>query len=274
MRRLVTIACCLVAAAALAAPAKLAIVVVSPGSPGSTDEAKPGMDAFAAAASSRCGLALTAVYDPTDEGGVAKLHDAGIALVSLPFFLKHEKDLGLRAKLQVVQKGRPALERWSLVAPKGKIKNGSALAGFTILSSAGFAPSFVRGVIAAQLGPVPAETEIKQSTAVLSSLRRAADGAPVAVLLDGPQAEAVASLAFADKLEVAARSPAFPAGIVAVVDGRVPDKTWSGLATALLGLASDHNGATALDGIQIAKFVALDAKALDAARTAYGSATK
>src|SRR5882757_6705211 len=98
-----------------AAPAAQTFVVCSPGSPGSTDEAQPRMDAFAAALSGKAAMPITVVYDPSDDGGVTRLTTAGLGLVSLPFFLQHEQALGLHPRLQVVAKGRPALDRWALV---------------------------------------------------------------------------------------------------------------------------------------------------------------
>ena len=259
-----------------AADPKLTIVVCSPGSPGSTEDAKAAMDAFASAVSAKAGVPLAVIYDPSEDAGAGRLKESGIGIVSLPFFLKHEKDLALHARLEVVQKGRPALDRWALAAQKGRVKRADALAGFTITSNAAFAPGFVRGAVAAELGAVPANVQLMQSTAVLSALRRAADGEASAVLLDGPQTAALASLPFAAKLEVVARSPEMPVALVVTIDARVPDKTWSGLAGAFLGLASDPNAATALDGVHISKFGPVEDKPLAAARQLYatGAATE
>lgn len=268
MRAAIALVVCV--ALADAAPARQVIVVCSPGSPGSTEEAKPSMAAFAAVASAKARVPIDAIYDPTEEGGVAKLGSAGIGLVSLPFFLKHEADLKLRPRLDAVQKGRPPLERWVLVAQKGRAKTAEAVAGLTIVSNAAYAPAFVRGIVA-QLGPPPANLKVMQSGAVLSSLRRAADGEPIAVLLDGPQAAALASLPFAGKLEELARSPDMPAGIVVTAGARVPDAEWSAIEKALVGMASDPAGAKALEAIQIARFVPADDTALAAARKLYAS---
>jgi hypothetical protein len=226
------------------------------------------MDAFAAVLGSKSGGAISAVYDPSESGGVKRLESAGMGIVSLPFFLQHEKELGLHARLQVVQKGRPALEKWTLVAQKGRVKGVEGLAGFTIVSNAGFAPGFVKGAI----GEVPASAKIVKSSQVLSSLRKAANGEQVAVLLDGPSAASLASLPFADKLEVVATSGAWPAGVVVTVDSRMPAKTWAPIQSALTGLAGDHAGAAALDGLQMERFAPLDESALASARKAYGRA--
>ena len=258
------------AVAVAAAPEKLLLVVCSPGSPGSTGEAQPRLDAFASALSPHAGRAIIAVYEPSEAAGVKRIASAGLAIVSLPFFLAHEQDLGLHAQLVAVQKGRPVLERWTLVAQKGKVRRSAQPAGFTIASNAAFAPAFVRGVAQAGLGTLPSDVKLEQTTAVLSALRRAANGEPIAVLLDGPQAAALASLPFASKLEVVTTSPAWPAGLVVTVDSRVSAKTWAPIRSALLGLASDRKAASALAAIEITKFVPLDEKSLASARRAYG----
>jgi ABC-type phosphate/phosphonate transport system substrate-binding protein len=249
-----------------APPQALLLVVCSPGSPGTTEEAQPRLDAFAKAVSAKTGTPISAVYEPTEEGGAKKIASAGLAIVSLPFFLAHERDLGLHARLIAVQEGRPALESWTLVAQKGRVTKAEQLAGFTIVSTAGFAPAFVRGAV----GALPQGVKIEQTNAVLSALRRAANGEAVAVLLDGPQAASLPSLPFASKLGVVVKTPAWPAGLVATVDARVPEKTWAALQKALLGLAADKASAPALAAIQMSKFAPLDEKSLESARHAHG----
>src|SRR5512141_181508 len=144
------------------------MVFCAPGSPGTTEEAQGAMDAFAAAVAGRAGLpagALAATYAATEDAGVARLRapDAAIALVSLPFFLKHEKALALKAQLSPVLQGGAATERWALVAKKGKASSPAALDGFTILSSAGFAPAFVRGAALGGWGKLPASVRVEFS---------------------------------------------------------------------------------------------------------------
>lgn len=251
---------------AIAAPAGETLVVCSPGAPGTTDEAQPTMDTLASAITAKARIAVGAVYEPSEQGGIARMQKAGLALVSLPFFLAHERELGLHARLVAVQKGRPALDRWAVVAQKGRISGASSLAGFTIVANAGFAPAFVRGIVLGKLGPLPATAKLSTSAAVLSALRHAADGSAVAVVLDGSQAAALATLPFKDKLEVVTTSDPLPAGIVATIDARLPGNTWTAIETALRGL-----DARALDAVQLAAFQPIDPGALDAARHAYAS---
>jgi hypothetical protein len=270
-----TIAC----AAARADAPRPTLVVCAPGSPGTTEEAQGAMDALAAAVAARAGLpagGLAAIYLPGEDAGVTRLRapDAAVALVTLPFFLKHEKALGLRAELQPAPQGGAGTERWSLVARKGKVADAAALEGFTILSTAGYAPAFVRGPALGAFGRLPASVKITPSSAVLSALRRAAAGEPVAVLLDGAQAAALPSLPFAAELEVVTRSPPLPSGVVATVDQRVPPARWAKLAAAFRELPGDPAGAEALAGIRMTRFEPVDAAALSAARAAYAEASR
>jgi ABC-type phosphate/phosphonate transport system substrate-binding protein len=105
---------------------------------------------------------------------------------------------------------------------------------------------------------------------VLSALRKAASGADVAVLLDGPQSRSLASLPFAAELEVVARSEPLPSGVIATVGGRVGPERWSALERAFLALPSTEAGKEALAGIQTKEFAKLDGAAREAVQRAAG----
>jgi hypothetical protein len=259
-------------AAPAPAPPAHTLVVCAPGSPGSTDDARPRMDALAAAVSARAGTRIAASYEPSEDACVAQLASTGFGLVSLPFFLAHERELALVPRLQVVARGRPGLDRWALVGPRGRISGPSALAGYTIVSSAAYAPGFIRGVVLGGFGAVPASVKLEQSSAVLSALRRAANGEPVAVVLDGTQQAALASLPLASQLQVIAQSPPVPAGLVVTVDARIPARPWSEIERALVGLASDRAVAPVLGAVEVARFEPVDAAALAQARRAFAGA--
>jgi phosphonate ABC transporter substrate-binding protein len=256
------------------APAAHTLMVCAPGSPGSTDDARTRMDAFAAAVSARAGTRIAASYEPAEDACVTQLGSTALGLVSLPFFLAHEHELGLVPRLQVVAHGRPALERWTLVGPRGRVSGPAALAGYTIVSSAAYAPAFIRGVVLGGFGALPANVKLEQSSAVLSALRRAANGEPVAVVLDGTQQAALASLPFASRLEVIAQSPPVPAGVVVTVDARIPAGTWSAIERALVQLSSDRSATPALGAIEVARFEPVDSAALGQARRAFAGAPR
>ncbi|MBP1612226.1 MAG: hypothetical protein H6Q01_889 [Acidobacteria bacterium] len=267
-----------VALAASAAPGLAGtptMVAWAPGFPGSTKEAQPTMDALAGAVAAAAKLppdGFAAVYQETEKGGLARLSqpDAALAMVSLPAFLKYEKELGLVPRLAVVQAGAPdASETWSLVAGAGKLKGAADLAGWQLVSGASYAPRFVRGPALGGWGVLPANVTLAPAGAVLSALRRAAAGEQVALLLDRAQAASLATLPFAKDLETVARSAPLPGALLCTVRGRLPDAQAAALVQAFAGLAARPEAAAALAGVRIARFVPLDEAALKRARAAY-----
>ena len=207
---------------------------------------------------------LSAVYEESEAGGLRRLaqEDAALLLAALPFFLDHEKELRLVARLSGVPQGGEPLERWTLVAGKN---HPASLEGYTVQSSAGYSKRFVR---AAAPG-LPVQVEIRAGSAVLSALRRAADGEKVAVLLDGAQAAALGKLPFASSLALIGTSPPMPVAVVATVAKRMDGTRWKALEPAFRRLADDPAAREALDGVRMAGFVPLDEAALAAARAAY-----
>jgi hypothetical protein len=243
------------------------LVVCAPGYPGSTADAQPAMDALARtlAASARLPKAsLAAIYQETAPSGLRRLaeKDAALLLSTLPFYLDHEQALRLVPRLMAAPKDGEPLERWTLVTGKD---HPPSLAGYTVQSTAGYSPRFVR---AAAHG-LPADVEIVASSAVLSALRRAANGEKLAVLLDGSQSAAVGKLPFAASLAVVETSPPMPVAVIATVDKRIDERRWKTLQAAFTALSGDPSAREALDGVRMSAFVALDAKALVAAQAAY-----
>jgi hypothetical protein len=141
-----------------------------------------------------------------------------------------------------------------------------------VISLAGYAPRFVRGPALGDWGEVPEGTSVTFSGAVLSALRRAAAGEPVAVLLDGPQAAALSSLPFAAKLEVVHRSAPLPVSVLCRVGARLPVKRVRELVEALTTLGDSPSGAEALAGLRLSGFVPVDQPALEAAEAAFAAA--
>jgi len=225
------------------------------------------MDALARtlAASARFPPAsLAAVYQETVPGGLRRLaeKDAALLLSTLPFYLDHEQDLRLVPRLMAAPKDGEPLERWTLVTGKD---HPPSLAGYIVQSSAGYSPRFVR----AAAPSLPADVEIVASSAVLSALRRAANGEKLAVLLDGSQSAAMGKLPFAASLAVVETSPPMPVAVIATVDKRIDERRRKILQGAFTALSGDPSAREALDGVRMSAFVPLDAKALAAARAAY-----
>jgi len=255
----------------------VAFVAIAPGYPGTTAEAQASMDAFAAALRAQAGWpagSLVAAYYEKDGPGLERLQkgDAALAMVALPLFLQQADAFKLEARLVAAQKGAGPNEVWALVARKGRVGSPAALAGWQVNSIAGYAPAFVRGPALGGWGPVPASTKVVQTTQVLSSLRKAAAGENIAVLLDGTQAAALSTLPFAADLEVVARSSPLPGGVLVTVGKRLSPDRWKALDGALRTLGETPAGLAALEAIRLQGFVPLDPTTLAAARKAYAAA--
>jgi len=247
--------------------AAVTLVVCAPGSPGSSSEAQPAMDALAASLAQAAHLpagSVAAVYEETEPGGLRRLadKDAVLLLATLPFFLAHEQELRLVPRLSAVPEGGTPLERWTLVTGKD---HPPSLDGYKVQSSAGYSKRFVR----AAAPKLSRAVEIEPLAAVLSALRRAANGDKVALLLDGSQSAALATLPFKDSLAVVGSSPPMPVALVATLSKRMDEHRWKALEAAFLRLAEDRAARAALDGVRMAGFVPLDEQALSAARLAY-----
>jgi len=266
------LAAILASLAAAAGPAML--VFCAPGYPGTTAEAQPAMDAFARALARAAGQpegSFAAAYHETEEGGMARLAepDASLAILPLPLYLEKERALRLRPLALVVQKGGAASEPWALVAKKGRIRGPASLAGWQVVSQAGYSAAFLRGPVLGPFGGLPPTARPVASGAILSALRKAAAGEDVALVLDRAQAASLATLPFAAELEQVSLSPPLPVAIVAAVAERLPPARARAVVAALAKLPSDPVGAEALEAIRLAGFASLDEKGLAAARAAF-----
>lgn len=267
------------AAVSVSAAAVTTLVVCAPGYPGSTLEAQPAMDGLADAmvrAADWPEGSISAAYFESENEGLERIgkDDAGLVLLTLPMYLKHRIDLGLKAHLQVQPTGRTCNESWTLVAGKDLVKVPEDLAGWEILSLAGHAPTFVRGPALGGWGVLSDSTTIIFSGKVLSGLRRASRGEHVALLLDGQQFASLERLPFAKDLEAVYHSPSFPVSLVCTVGNRLkPDRVHE-LITALMKLDSDGEAASAMAGVRLERFTEVDPDALENATTAFDSVTK
>jgi hypothetical protein len=263
-----------------AAPAgPRALVFCAPGYPGTTEEAQPRMDDIAGALAELAGFKepLTATYFPTEKAGLARFaeKDVVFALVPLPFFLQHEAELKLTARLAVVQQGLEATQSWTLVAKKGAVKKAADLDGYQVFSTAGYAPDFVTKVALAGFGPLPAGVTVTSGGQVLSALRKAASGKEKLVaVLDSEQAKALPTLPFASDLEVVYAGPKLPVALVATLGDRLSAADWKSASGAFTKLSQAERGKTALEGVRLTGFAPLDDAALAAARKAFGGAAK
>jgi hypothetical protein len=199
---------------------------------------------------------LAAVYDPTEDGGLAKLNqaDAVLAFVPYPFFVEHAAQLHLTPLVQADVADVGPQQRWTLVAKSGRVNGPASMSGFTILSVAGYAPGFVRH---SALGgwALPPDVKIESTGQILSALRRVAAGEPVAALLDQTQAAALPSLPFAGELKAVTQSPELPVALIAVVGSRVTADRARALQNALLKMGQAAGSADSLGPLRLRGFV-------------------
>ena len=243
----------------LLAAALSTLVFCAPGYPGGAGDAQPLVDQFARAAVTAAGWpsgSLAAVYDPTEEGGLAKLGraDAVLAFVPYPFFVEHAVQLHLTPLVQADVADIGPQQRWTLVAKSGRVTDPKSMAGYTILSVAGYAPNFVRHS-ALEGWTLPPDVKIEATGQILSALRRVAAGEPVAALLDQTQAAALASLPFASGLKAVTQSPELPVAIIATVGSRLPKDRARALQTGLLKMGHAPGSADSLGPLLLRGFV-------------------
>lgn len=236
------------------------LVFCAPGYPGGAGDAQPFVEQFAAAAAAEAGWpaqSLAAVYDPTEQGGLAKLagSDAMLAFVPYAFFFQHGAELHLTPLAQADVVGSGTQQRWTLVAKDGAVTGPASLAGYTVLSVAGYAPDFVRQV-ALETWPLPADTKIESTGQLLSALRRVSAGEHVVALLDQTQAAGLATLPFAAQLKAVMQSSPVPVAVIAVVNGRLTGERARSLQTALLKMGHVAKDADALSQLHLKGFVA------------------
>ena len=236
------------------------LVFCAPGYPGGSGDAQPFVDQFARAAAASAGWkpdSLAAIYDPTEQGGIAKLGDKDSVLAFVPyaFYVEHAAALHLAPLVQADVAGVGTQERWTLVGKAGgPITGPASLTGFTILSVAGYAPEFVKhSALAAWT--LPADVKIEATGQILSALRRVASGEPVMALLDQTQAAALSSLPFAAQLKTLTQSAAMPVALIAVVDSRLPEARAKAFQAALIKLNSTNGGAETLASLKLRGFI-------------------
>ncbi|MBL8923264.1 MAG: PhnD/SsuA/transferrin family substrate-binding protein [Myxococcaceae bacterium] len=290
MRSLLVTLLCLLPSLTFAAPPKAPVappapsgprglVFCAPGYPGTTQEAQSRMDELAGVISELAGWpvgSLAATYFPTEKAGLARFSEPDVvfALVPLPFFLSHEAELKLTARLAIVQQGLEGTQSWSLIAKKGAVKKPADLDGASLFSTAGYAPEFVTKVALAGY-ELPATVKVTSGGQVLSALRKAATGKePLAVLLDAEQAKSLSTLPFAADLEVVHVGPKVPVAVVATLGERLSAADWKTVAAAFTKVPSTERGKAALEGVRLTGFAPLDEAAFAAAKKASGSAAK
>ena len=234
------------------------LVFCAPGYPGGSGDAQPFVDQFAKAAAASAGWksdSLSAIYDPSEQGGLAKLGDKDSVLAFVPyaFYVQHAAALHLAPLAQADVVGVGTQERWTLVGKAGGAVTGAAsMTGYTILSVAGYAPEFVKHSALAAWA-LPADVKIEATGQILSALRRVASGEPVVALLDQTQAASLSTLPFAAQIKALTQSAPLPVAVIAVVDARLPEARAKAFQTALIKMNSAN--AETLASLRLKGFV-------------------
>ncbi|HXI49749.1 MAG TPA: PhnD/SsuA/transferrin family substrate-binding protein [Steroidobacteraceae bacterium] len=234
------------------------LVFCAPGYPGGSGDAQPFLDQFAKAATASAGWksdSLSAIYDPSEQGGLAKLGDKDSVLAFVPyaFYVQHAAALHLAPLVQADVVGVGTQERWTLVGKAGGAVTGAAsMTGYTILSVAGYAPEFVKHSALAAWA-LPAEVKIEATGQILSALRRVASGEPVVALLDQTQAASLSTLPFAAQIKTLTQSAPLPVAVIAVVDARLSEARAKAFQTALIKMNSEN--AETLASLRLKGFV-------------------
>jgi hypothetical protein len=261
--------------AAVVSPIEAAsLVFCAPGSAGDTAQAAPTMEQLARAVEKAGGLpagSVGAEYHESEAPGVAAIRAGGtlLAAVPVPFFVAHERDLGLDPRLSIVAaSGEP--ERFALVARKGGVAKPGDLAGWDVTGTAGYAEAFVRRAFAKEFGVLPDAARVSFSAAPLQALRRAATGEKIAVVLDAAATASLASLPFGADLVILARSEPLPAGLVCALKTSPGGKTAAGILRGLERLAKSPEGKEALAAIRVQRFEPIDAAGVARLRTSAG----
>src|SRR4029077_17513517 len=140
--------------------------------------------------------------------------------VPYPFFVEHVAQLHLTPLVQADVADIGPQQRGTLIAKSGRVTDPKSMAGFTILSVAGYAPDFVRHS-ALEGWTLPPDVKIEATGQKLSALRGIAARAPAAASLHQTPSAALPILPFAAQLKAVTQSPELPVAIVAVVESRV-----------------------------------------------------
>src|SRR5580658_9146994 len=194
------------------------LVFCAPGYPGASGDAQPFVDQFAKAAATSAGWSagsLAAAYDPTEQGGLKLLANPDSVLTFVPyaFYVQYGAQLHLAPLAQADVADVGTQERWTLVGKAGGAADAASLAGYTLVSVAGYAPEFVRHS-ALKAWALPADVKIESTGQVLSALRRVISGEKVVALLDQTQANALPTLPFAAQLKTLAQSAPLPVAVL------------------------------------------------------------
>ena len=181
--------------------------------------------------------------------------EAALAFVPYPFFVQHGAQLHLVPLAQADVPPAGVQQRWTLVLPKGHAAAARGTGRPDAHQHGGLRTGFCPRGPAQPRARCPPTTTITATGQVLSALRRAANGDPVAVLLDQEQAGATGQFAVRGEPAAVGTSAPVPVALIVVVAGRMPQARAQALQQALLHLSGTPQGAATLSRLRLNGFV-------------------
>ena len=253
------------------------IVVCHPGSPGTTEQAKKTMQAFARCIEIDGGLpegTIRCVFFPEAEQALdyIRKENPPLGIVSLSFYLRYREKLQLDPFLQVVRRGK-STQTFHILAKKGRHPNLESLEGVKIVSNHLFDPAFLHRVILGGKGKHALQVE--ETRKPLRAIRKTAREGEAAVLLDDEQLETLGKMkGLLDELEEIFRSEKLPTEPVVAMGPERKDPSIAKARAALERLSETKRGAEICAEFRIDRLVAPDPKAFAEAVRLYGQEAK
>ena len=240
------------------------LLIVQPGYPGSTEEAKGFIDRLRREIRSQGGPDISAgSYHNREKAALeaVRTEKPTIGVVSLGFYLAHRKALLLRPRLW----SRPD-EPYHVLVKKGAAKTLVDLKGRSITGTPLVEFEFVRRIVFsdASVAPVVKSWKLHPIPLFSKGVRDVRRGRKDAVLLSEREFNGVKKLPSTAELEVIHTTPSFPVGVVVTFGKARRDKLGNAVTTALVGLERSHEGRDLLKTMGISGFTRVDAKRLTA----------
>ena len=245
------------------------LMIVQPGYPGSTEEAKGFVDRLRLEIRSQGGPVISVgSYHNREKSALAaaQVEKPTIGVVSLGFYLAHRKKLVLRPLLW----SRPD-EAYHILVKKGTAKTLEDLKGQSITGTPLVESEFVRRLVLSDSSVSAVVKSWKTHPIRLFSkgVRDVRRGRKRAVLLSERELNGVKKLRSAAELEVIHTTSGFPTGVVVAFGNPSRDRIGQAIMSALIGLESSDTGRDLLKTMGISGFTRIDARRLKAFEDAF-----
>ncbi|MDJ0762558.1 MAG: PhnD/SsuA/transferrin family substrate-binding protein [Myxococcota bacterium] len=241
-----------------------------PGFPGTSSQAQPYVDKMLRYLEPKLGWSagtITGLYLPDGAAASKKLLEVkpGIALVGPSIYAAHQKALRMQVIAKVEVDGRGA-ETYAIVTKKDGPSSLAALVGKTIEGTVVHDEKYIYNVLLDQQIS-PGKIGLKSEIRPLKSLRNVARGRVDGAIVDASVQRHMASLPFADELQVIYTSkPVPPPAVVVMGEGR---KHAEKLKKALVGLCQRPDGQDLCRALMLTSILAASDADYKALKKAY-----